>query len=97
MSYAAAVYSGLYPGDRAEFLPISSSGHLSILQNLFGLNTAEEGHMFFDVLLHFGTLISVCVVYWSDISSMLREFFAMLREIKNPGRKEEQASIPARR
>ena len=57
-----AILLGLVQGI-AEFLPISSSGHLSILQNLFGLSTAENGHLFFDVLLHLGTLASVCVVY----------------------------------
>ncbi|MGE4354501.1 MAG: undecaprenyl-diphosphate phosphatase [Oscillospiraceae bacterium] len=96
MSFASAVFLGFIQGV-AEFLPISSSGHLSILQNLFGLNTAEEGHMFFDVLLHFGTLISVCVVYWSDIAMMIHEFFAMIRETRHPEEKEGRASIPARR
>jgi undecaprenyl-diphosphatase len=38
--------------------------------------TTENGHMFFDVLLHFGTLISICIVYWEDIVSMFRELAA---------------------
>ena len=46
-----AILLGLVQGI-AEFLPISSSGHLSILQNLFHMSTAENGHLFFDVLLH---------------------------------------------
>ena len=58
-----AILLGLVQGI-AEFLPISSSGHLSILQNLFHMSTAENGHLFFDVLLHLGTLISICIVYW---------------------------------
>ena len=94
MSILAAVLLGLIQGI-AEFLPISSSGHLSILQNLFGVNTAE-GHMLFDVLLHFGTLISVCVVYRRDIVDMVREFIGMLGDIKNPGSGRE-ASVPTRR
>ena len=96
MSYAAAVFLGLVQGI-AEFLPISSSGHLSIFQNLFGLNTAEEGHMFFDVLLHLGTLVSVCVVYWGDIALMFREFFAMIGEARRPEANRGKANIPARR
>lgn len=52
-----AILLGLVQGI-AEFLPISSSGHLSILQNLFHMSTAEDGHLFFDVLLHLGTLVS---------------------------------------
>ena len=57
-----AILLGLVQGI-AEFLPISSSGHLSILQNLFHMSTAEDGHLFFDVLLHLGTLVSICIVY----------------------------------
>jgi len=71
-----AVILGVVQGI-AEFLPISSSGHLSILQNLFGMTTMENGHMFFDVLLHFGTLISICVVYWQDIVEMVRDLGTM--------------------
>lgn len=67
-----AIILGLVQGV-AEFLPISSSGHLAILQNLFGMTTTENGHMFFDVLLHFGTLLSICIVYWGDIVAMFRE------------------------
>ena len=55
----------------AEFLPISSSGHLSILQNWFGM---EEPDNLFNVLLHFATLIAVCCVYWRDIVDMITEF-----------------------
>lgn len=78
MTIWSAIILGLVQGI-AEFLPISSSGHLSILQNLFDMTTAESGHMFFDVLLHLGTLISICVVYWSDIVSMVRELLELLR------------------
>ncbi len=81
MSIWAAILLGLVQGI-AEFLPISSSGHLSILQNLFGMSTAENGHMFFDVLLHLGTLISICVVYWRDIVQMFREVMAVLGSSK---------------
>jgi undecaprenyl pyrophosphate phosphatase UppP len=37
------------------------------------MTTTDNGHMFFDVLLHFGTLISICIVYWGDIVAMVRE------------------------
>ena len=66
MSIGNAVVLGLVQGI-AEFLPISSSGHLALLNNLFHMSSTEDGHMLFDVLLHLGTLISICVVYWSDI------------------------------
>ncbi|NLC73445.1 MAG: undecaprenyl-diphosphate phosphatase [Ruminococcaceae bacterium] len=72
MSIGSAFLLGIVQGI-AEFLPISSSGHLSVLQNLFGSAAPGEGHMFFDVLLHLGTLISICIMFWSDIIDMARE------------------------
>ena len=72
MSILNAVILGLVQG-LAEFLPISSSGHLSILNNLFGMTTTADGHMFFDLLLHLGTLLSICIVYWEDIVAMFFE------------------------
>ena len=66
-----AAYLGFVQGV-AEFLPISSSGHLSLLQHFFGL---EEVDNLFNILLHFATLIAVCAVYWKDIVEMIVEFF----------------------
>ena len=71
MDFFMSVVLGFVQGV-AEFLPISSSGHLSILQNWFGM---EEPDNLFNVLLHFATLIAVCVVYWRDIVDMITEFF----------------------
>ena len=78
MSILNAIILGLVQGI-AEFLPISSSGHLSVLQNLFHMSTTEEGHLFFDVMLHFGTLISIFIVYWNDIVQMVRELIWFFR------------------
>ena len=78
MDIWSAILLGLVQG-LAEFLPISSSGHLSVLQNLFHLNSLEEGHLFFDVLLHLGTLVSIFICYWKDIKDMVREVFIVLR------------------
>lgn len=77
MSIGHAIILGLTQGI-AEFLPISSSGHLSILQNLFGLSSLEN-NLFFDVLLHLGTLIAICFVYWEEIVKMFNEVMAVLR------------------
>ncbi|WP_297209137.1 undecaprenyl-diphosphate phosphatase [uncultured Flavonifractor sp.] len=74
MTYLLSVLMGIIQGV-AEFLPISSSGHLALFQTFFGMENMEEKYMLFTVLLHFGTLISVCVVYWRDIVEMIREFF----------------------
>lgn len=72
VSILNAILLGLVQGI-AEFLPISSSGHLSVLQNLFHMSTAEQGHLLFDVMLHVGTLISILIVYWRDLRQMVRE------------------------
>ena len=78
MNYLEAILLGLVQG-LSEFLPISSSGHLAVLQNVFNLQTAEEGHMFFDVLLHFGTLISIMIVYWKDIVYIVSDTVGLVR------------------
>jgi undecaprenyl-diphosphatase len=52
-----------------EFLPVSSSGHLVLLQHLFG---AHEGDLFLDVVLHCGTLGSVVIVYRRELGRLLR-------------------------
>lgn len=90
-----AIILGLVQGI-AEFLPISSSGHLSVLQNLFHMSTAEDGHMFFDVLLHLGTLISICIVYWHDIVAMFRETICFFGDMKKPAAERKQ-QLPAAR
>jgi len=72
MTLIMALFLGLVQGI-AEFLPISSSGHLSILQNLFNLEYSEEKHLLFDVLVHVGTLVSICAVYRTEIRAMISE------------------------
>lgn len=78
MTFLQSILLGLIQGV-AEFLPISSSGHLAVLQNVFNLQTADEGHMFFDVLLHFGTLISIMIVYWKDIVYIVSDTVGLVR------------------
>ena len=80
MTYLFSVLMGVLQGV-AEFLPISSSGHLALFQHLFGVENYEETQMFFTVLLHLGTLISVCVYYWRDVIDMIREFFLGIRDL----------------
>ena len=94
MTYLMAVFMGLIQGV-AEFLPISSSGHLALFQTFFGMEDVESRYMLFSVLLHFGTLLSVCVVYWRDVVEMVREFFLGLAALA--GRKERCENPPAAR
>ena len=63
MAIWQAVLLGILQG-LTEFLPVSSSGHLAILKNVFGM---KDIGVSFDVFLHIGTLIAVFVVYWKDI------------------------------
>ena len=94
MTYFMSILMGIIQGV-AEFLPISSSGHLALFQTFFGMENMEK-YMFFTVLLHFGTLISVCMVYWRDIVDMIREFFLGIAALA--GRKDTGvAPPPARR
>jgi len=72
MSYFMAVILGIVQGV-AEFLPISSSGHLILLQHFF--SEMEEPDNLYNILLHFATLIAVCVAYWGDVRDMVLEFF----------------------
>ena len=71
LEFWMAIVLGLVQGV-AEFLPISSSGHLSLLQYFFGM---EEPDALYNILLHFATLLAVCVVYRGDIIDMIVEFF----------------------
>ena len=75
MSYLTAVLLGLVQGV-TEFLPVSSSGHLAIAEQLLNLQGASNVPDFFDVLLHLGTLVAVFAAYWDDIRDMIVEFFA---------------------
>jgi len=83
MSVFSAIFLGLVQGV-AEFLPISSSGHLAVLQNVFNVQTGGEGHMFFDVLLHLGTVIAIIVAYWGDILDVIRDTLRLVRERNLP-------------
>ena len=74
MSLLQSVLLGLIQG-LTEFLPVSSSGHLAIFKQFFQI---ETGGMFFDILLHIGTLIAVFIVYYKDIFRMIKEGFAII-------------------
>ena len=78
MGYIEAIVLGLVQG-LSEFLPISSSGHLALLQNLFEID--EDKVIFFAVLLHIGTLVSIFVVYHKDIYALIKELFLLFKDI----------------
>lgn len=78
MGYIESIILGLVQG-LAEFLPISSSGHLALLQNLFGIDADKI--LFFSVMLHLGTLISVFVVYRKDIWELILELGLTIKDL----------------
>lgn len=59
----------------SEFLPISSSAHLVIAQNILGLQINSDS-LTFEVFLHFASLLAVIVFFWKDIVAILKDFFA---------------------
>lgn len=71
-----AVLLGLVQGI-AEILPISGSGHLSIINNLFKLSDVSEGHMLFGALLRLSTLIALVIVYWPELCAMVWELLSL--------------------
>ena len=89
-----AVLLGLVQGI-AEFLPISSSGHLAIINNLFKLSNVSDGHMLFQALLYLATLISVCIVYWPELTAMLYETLSLMN--LGPYAGQQKAHYPAAR
>lgn len=93
MKFWMAVVLGLVQGV-AEFLPISSSGHLSLLQHFFGM---PEPDQLYNILLHFATLIAVCVVYRQDIVDMVVEFFRWIASLVGKGEKAKGKPPEARR
>jgi undecaprenyl-diphosphatase len=67
-----------------EFLPISSSGHLVLLQNVLGLNDIP---IFYDLLLHLGTTIAIIIVYYETIGEIIRDLFIWLFLKRKNGKK----------
>ncbi|MBR3988103.1 MAG: undecaprenyl-diphosphate phosphatase [Clostridia bacterium] len=78
MDYILAALQGIVQG-LTEFLPVSSSGHLNIFQHFTGIS--GEGNLFFNVMLHLGTLVAVCAFYYKLIFRLIKAFGSMVRKI----------------
>ena len=74
MSIWQAIVLGFTQG-LTEFLPVSSSGHLAFIMRVFGVS---EGGLFFSIILHLGTLVAVCTVYFKDILELFKKPFKTL-------------------
>ena len=78
MNLFDAIIQGIIQG-LTEFLPVSSSGHLSLYQHFTG-NSGEAAGVY-SIMLHFGTLLAVLIAFWGEIFDMIKEFFSMAKEI----------------
>lgn len=81
MNSIEAIVLGAIQG-LTEFLPVSSSGHLVLFQNLFGL---QEPELLFDICLHVGTLLAVLIVFYREILEILKALFQIPGRMKTAG------------
>ena len=101
MNIFYAILLGLIQGV-AEFLPISSSGHLALAETLMGtgkgaeLIAAMDGSAFFNIMLHFATLVAVVIAYWADVKAMALECVDMARGLRK-GEGLTARNVPTRR
>lgn len=78
MDYITVIIQAVVQG-LTEFLPVSSSGHLSVVQHITGID--GESALILSIVLHLGTLAAVFAAFWSTIWGMIKEFFLTIRDI----------------
>ncbi len=78
MTVVDGILQGIIQG-LTEFLPVSSSGHLALYQHFS--ETSGEGALSFSLLLHLGTLLAVCIVFYKDIISLVVELVGTIKDI----------------
>lgn len=79
MDTLQALLLGIVQG-LAEYLPISSSGHLEIAQGLLGLDLSGADSLQFDIMLHVATVLSTIVILWREFSGMCVSFFTLKKD-----------------
>lgn len=101
MNILFAIILGVVQGV-AEFLPISSSGHLALIETIMGsgagseLIAAMEGSAFFNIMLHLATLVAVIAAYWPDVREMAVECIGMVKGLAK-GESLASGNVPTRR
>lgn len=78
MSIFSAIMQAIIQG-LTEFLPVSSSGHISLYQHFTG--NSGEGALMFSAILHLGTLVAVCTCFYKQIYDLIMEFFQMIKDM----------------
>jgi undecaprenyl-diphosphatase len=79
MEWIEALILGVVQG-LAEYLPISSSGHLAIFREILGLKLEGGEALEFDVMLHVATVLSTIVVLWHEFKPLIVSFFTFKRD-----------------
>lgn len=79
MDWLQALFLGIIQG-LAEYLPISSSGHLEIFRQVLGIDLAGKESLAFDVTLHVATVLSTIVVLWHEFMPLCKSFFTFRRD-----------------
>ncbi len=77
ITYIQAIIMGLVQG-LAEFLPVSSSGHLVLSKFILGAELGTSA--LFEILLHVGTLLAVFVFYWKDVLNLIKEGLLLIKD-----------------
>ena len=77
MTILEAIIQGIVQG-ATEFLPVSSSGHLSLSQHVLGV---ELDSLLFDILLHLGTLVAVVAVYYKLFIRLIKAFLKLIGDV----------------
>ena len=82
MSIWNAILFGIVQGI-TEFIPVSSSAHLSVMFNLFGITGAGFNSKMFSVFLHFGTVLAAVITYWRDFGEVIFQTFDVAAEVSS--------------
>ena len=87
MDYLHTIIMGFMQG-LTEFLPVSSSGHIVLTSAIYKLVTGEDfsvasdEEIFFDIMLHLGTLVAVCIYFRKEILNVIKAFFIAIKQRK---------------
>ena len=76
--FVQALFLGIIQG-LTEFLPVSSSGHMSIFRHFSGMATESSG--LFSAMLHIGTLVAIFIVFYKPIYELFMEFFKCFKDL----------------